>query len=123
MPVLIRLAPFFRIGGWLIAAIGVIGLVKSVGGLTLDYYLEAVDTFRAALGAPTDPTLAQVLDGLRQILQAAKPTLESAARTPPFSQILLGLGGILPQAAGSAFALGLGIVLHQFGARIQQGRL
>jgi hypothetical protein len=123
LPVLLRLAPAFRILGFLVAAFGVIGLVRNAGGLSLDSYLEAIDSFRGALGAPANPTWTELLDGLRQVLQAAKPTIESAVRTPPWNEMLAAAAAILPRAAGSVFAIVFGIMLHQFGARIEQGRL
>ena len=73
--------------------------------------------------ASADSNLDQAFDALRQALEAAKPAVEGAARTPPWDAILALLGRFLPGPTGSLATLGLGIVLHQFGAKITQRRL
>jgi hypothetical protein len=120
---LIRYAAFFRIAGWLLAALGVIGIVKGVGGATPNAYLEALDKFREMVPVSADSNLNQAFDALRQALEAAKPAVEGAARTPPWDAILALLGRFLPGPTGSLATLGLGIVLHQFGAKVTQRRL
>ncbi len=120
---LIRYAAFFRTAGWLLAALGVIGLVKSVGGSTPDTYLQALDKFREMLATSADPALNQAFDVLRQALEAAKPVVEDAARTPPWGAFLSLLGRFVPGPTGSVLTLGLGIILHQFGAKITHRRL
>jgi hypothetical protein len=40
------------------------------------------------------------------------------ANAHPWSAILLRLDGLIPGAAGSLAALGLGLLLHRFGAKI-----
>jgi hypothetical protein len=55
--ILIRSALLFRVAGWLIAALGVVGLAKSAGGSGADSVLDALDRFRATLGGSTDPGL------------------------------------------------------------------
>jgi hypothetical protein len=118
-----RYGPFFRFAGALIAAVGVIGLVRSLGGATADPYLDALRNFRQTLAASADAGLTQAFDALLQIAEAAKPAIEDAARKPPFDTILSAAGAIIPGRAGSLAALGFGIVLHQFGAKIVQRRL
>jgi peptidoglycan hydrolase-like protein with peptidoglycan-binding domain len=120
---LIRSAAFFRYAGWLLGALGVIGLVRSVGGATQDSYLEALDKLREMLASPVDPSLNQAFDTLRQALEAAKPAIEDAARTPPWDALLSLFGRLIPGPTGSLVTLGFGIVLHQFGAKSAQGRL
>ena len=114
---LVRYAAFFRYAGLLAGALGVAGLIKSVGGLTADSYLEALDRFRDMLGKSADPSLNQALDALRQVWEAAKPSLQDAAP----NAILSKLGRFLPGPVGSLVAAGLGIGLHRFGSKIQRG--
>ena len=117
---LVRYAAFFRYAGLLAGALGVAGLIKSVGGLTADSYLEALDRFREMLGKSADPNLNQALDALRQVWEAAKPSLQEGAAAP-FDAALSALGRFLPGPVGSLLAAALGIGLHRFGARIQRG--
>ena len=77
---LIGYAVFFRYAGWVLGALGVIGIVKSIGGSTPDAYLQALDKLRAMLAASAEPSLNQAFDVLRQALEAAKPAVEDAAR-------------------------------------------
>jgi hypothetical protein len=118
--ILIRFARPFRVAGWLIAALGVVGLARSAGGSGPVSVLDALDRFRATLGASADPALNAVFDFLRQGVAAAKPAIENFVGNPPWSTILLGLDDLIPGAAGSLVALGLGLVLHRFGAKLLQ---
>jgi hypothetical protein len=120
---LTRYGPFFRFAGALVAAVGVVGLVKSLGGSTADPYLDALRNFRQTLASSADPGLAQAFDAALQVLEAAKPSIENAARAPPFDAILAAAGAIVPGRTGSLVTLAAGTVLHQFGARIVQRRL
>jgi hypothetical protein len=120
---LLRYGPFLRFAGSLVAAIGVIGLVKSLGGSTADPYLDALRNFRDTLTGSADPGLAQAFDALVKVLEAAKPAVEDAAGKPPFDAILSAAGAIIPGRTGSLATLGLGIVLRQFGVKIVQRRL
>jgi hypothetical protein len=120
---LMRYGPFFRFAGALVAAVGVVGLVKSLGGSTADPYLDALRNFRQTIASSADPGLAQAFDAALQVLEAAKPGIENAARTPPFDAILSAAGVIIPGRTGSLVTLAVGIVLHQFGAKIAQRRL
>jgi hypothetical protein len=116
--ILTRSARPFRVAGWLIAALGVVGLARSAGGSRPDSYIDALDRFRATLGASADPALNAAFDFLRQAVAAARPAVEDFASKPPWSAIALGLDGLIPGAAGSIVALGLGLLLHRFGAKI-----
>ena len=118
-----RYGPFIRFAGALVAAVGVIGLVKSLGGATADPYLDALRNFRSTLASSADPALAQAFDAALQILEAAKPAIEDAARTPPLDAILSAAGAVIPGRNGSLALLIAGIVLRQFGVRIVHGRL
>jgi len=109
--------------GWLLGAVGVIGLVKSIGSASPDSYLEALDKFREMVPASADPGLNQVLDAVQQGLEAAKPAIEDAVRRPPFHGILSAAGRMVPGPIGSLVTLGLGIVIHRFGAKFTQRRL
>jgi hypothetical protein len=68
-----RYGPFLHFAGVPIAAVGVIGLVKSLGGATADPYLDALRNFRSTHASSADPALAQAFDAALQILEAAKP--------------------------------------------------
>jgi len=57
-------------------------------------------------------------DFLRQLVNAARPAVADFAGAPPWSTILLRLDGLIPGPAGSLVALGLGLLLHRFGAKI-----
>jgi hypothetical protein len=116
--ILTRFARPFRAAGWLIAALGVVGLAKSAGGSSPDSYLDALDRFRGTLGASADPALNAVFDFLRQVVNAVMPAVADFAGAPPWSTILLGLDSLIPGPAGSLVALGLGLLLHRFGAKI-----
>jgi len=116
--ILIQSALLFRVAGWLIAALGVVGLARSAGGSSADSVLDALDRFRAALGASADPGLNSVFDFLRQVVNAVRPAVADFAGAPPWSAILPGLDGLIPGPAGSLVALGLGLCLHRFGAKI-----
>jgi hypothetical protein len=116
--ILTRFARPFRAAGWLIAALGVVGLAKSAGGSSPDSYLDALDRFRGTLGASADPALNAVFDFLRQVVNAVRPAVADFAGAPPWSTILLGLDSLIPGPAGSLVALGLGLLLHRFGAKI-----
>ncbi len=116
--ILTRFALLFRVAGWLIAALGVIGLARSAGGSSPDLVLDALDRFRATLGASADPGLNSAFDFLRQTVAAVRPAVADFAGAPPWSAILLGLDGLIPGPAGSLVALGLGLLLHRFGAKI-----
>jgi hypothetical protein len=102
----------------MIAGLGVVGLAKSAGGSSPDAYLDALDRFRGTLGASADPALNAVFDFLRQVVNAVRPAVADFAGAPPWSTILLGLDSLIPGPAGSLVALGLGILLHRFGAKI-----
>jgi hypothetical protein len=116
--ILSRFARPFRVAGWLIAALGIVGLAKSAGGSSPDSYLDALDRFRGTLGASADPALNAVFDFLRQVVNAVRPAVADFAGAPPWSTILLGLDSLIPGPAGSLVALGLGLLLHRFGAKI-----
>jgi hypothetical protein len=116
--ILIRFALLCRVAGWLIAALGVIGLVKSAGGSGGNSYLDALDRFRASLGASADPGLNSAFDFLRQVVNAVRPAVADLAGAPSWSTILLGLDGLIPGPSGSLVALGLGLLLHRFGTKI-----
>jgi hypothetical protein len=116
--ILTRFGLLFRVVGWLIAALGVIGLAKSAGGSGADSVLDALDRFRATLGASADPGLNSAFDFLRQIVNAVRPAVADVAGAPPWSTILLGLDGLIPGPTGSLVALGLGLYLHRFGGKI-----
>ena len=79
---LVRHAAFFRYAGLLAGALGVAGLIKSVGGLTADSYLEALDRFREMLGKSADPNLNQALDALRQVWRRPNPPCKRAPLRP-----------------------------------------
>jgi hypothetical protein len=116
--ILTRFARPFRAAGWLIAALGVIGLAKSAGGSSPDAVLDALDRFRATLGASADPALNSAFDFLRQAMAAVRPVVADFAGAPPWSAILLALNELVPGPAGSLVALGLGLCLHRLGAKI-----
>jgi hypothetical protein len=116
--ILTRFARPFRAAGWLIAALGVIGLAKSAGGSSPDAVLDALDRFRATLGVSADPALNSAFDFLRQAVAAVRPVVADFAGAPPWSAILLALNELVPGPAGSLVALGLGLCLHRFGAKI-----
>ena len=116
--ILTRSALLFRVAGWLIAALGVVGLARSAGGSSPDSVLDALDRFRAMLGASAGPGINSAFDFLRQAVAAARPAVEGFAASPPWSAILLGLNGLIPGPMGSLVALGLGLLLHRFGAKI-----
>jgi hypothetical protein len=116
--ILTRLALLFRAAGWLIAALGVVGLARSAGGSGPDSVLDALDRFRATLGASADPGLNSAFDFLRQLVNALRPAVADLADAPPWSTILLGLDGLVPGGFGSLVALGVGLLLHRFGAKI-----
>jgi hypothetical protein len=116
--ILIRSALLFRVAGWLIAALGVTGLARSAGGSGPDSIFDALDRFRATLGGSADPGLNSAFDFLRQIVNAVGPAVADFAGAPPWSTILLGLDGLIPGPTGSLVALGLGLLLHRFGAKI-----
>jgi hypothetical protein len=116
--ILTRFARPFRAAGWLIAAVGVVGLARSAGGSSPDAVLDALDRFRAALRASAEPALNAVFDFLRQAVAAARPVVADLASAPPWSAILLRLDGLVPGPEGSLVALGLGLCLHRFGAKI-----
>jgi hypothetical protein len=123
--ILIRSALLFRVAGWLIAALGVIGLARSAGGSGPDSVLDALDRFRTTLGASPDPGLNSAFDSLRQVVNAVRPAVADFVGAPPWSAILLGLSGLVPGPVGSLVALGLGLYLHRFGAKIltPQGKI
>jgi hypothetical protein len=116
--ILIRSALLFRVVGWLIAALGVVGLARSAGGSGADSVVDALDRFRATLGGSADPGLNSAFDFLRQIVDAVRPLVADFAGAPPWNAILLGLDGLIPGPTGSLVALGLGLLLHRFGAKI-----
>jgi hypothetical protein len=116
--ILTRFGLLFRVAGWLIAALGVIGLARSAGDAGPDSVLDALDRFRAALGGSADPGLNSAFDFLRQIVGAVRPVVADFAAAPPWSTILLGLDGLIPGPSASLAALGLGLILHKFGAKI-----
>jgi hypothetical protein len=115
---LARFALLFRAAGWLIAALGVVGLARSASGSSLDSYLDALGRFRATLSASAEPALNAAFDLLRQAVAAARPVVADFAGAPPWSAILLRLDSLIPGPAGSLAALGLGLLLHRFGAKI-----
>jgi hypothetical protein len=51
-------------------------------------------------------------------VNAVSPAVADFAGAPPWSTILLGLDSLIPGPAGSLVALGLGLCLHRFGAKI-----
>jgi hypothetical protein len=108
--ILTRFGLLFRFAGWLIAALGVVGLARSAGGSSPDAILDALDRFRATLGASADPALNTAFDFLRQAAAAARPVVADFAGAPPWSAILLGLNGLIPGPAGSLLALPWGFV-------------
>jgi hypothetical protein len=116
--ILTRFARPFRVAGWLIAALGVIGLARSAGGSGPDSVLDALDRFRATLSTSADPGLNAAFDFLRQIVNAVRPAVADFAGAPPWSTILVGLDGLIPGPTGSLVALGFGLLLHRFGAKI-----
>ena len=116
--ILTRFARPFRAAGWLVAALGVVGLARSAGGSSADSVLDALDRFRATLRASADPGLNSAFDFLRQAVAAVRPVVADVASAPPWSAILLGLDGLIPGALGSLVALGVGLCLHRFGAKI-----
>jgi hypothetical protein len=120
--ILTRFAHPFRVAGWLIAALGIIGLAKSADGSGPDSVLDALDRFRAALGASAEPTLNAAFDLLRQFGTAASSVVDDFAGAPPWSAILHGLDGLIPGPVGSLVALGFGILLHRLGAKIVKTR-
>ena len=121
-PGLVRYGAYVRAAGWLVAALGVVGLVKSLGGSSSDDYVQGLDRFRDMLGGSADPSVNQVFEIMKQVLAAAKPTIDSAARSAPVGAILAAIGDILPGAAASTAALAAGVALHQIGARIVRGQ-
>jgi hypothetical protein len=108
----------FRVAGWLIAALGGVGLARSAGGSGPDSVVDALDRFHATLGASADPALNHPFDFLRQAVAAARPAVEDVAGNPPWRAILLGLESRIPGPIGSLVALGRGLLLHRFGAKI-----
>jgi hypothetical protein len=120
--ILTRFALLFRVAGWLIAALGVVGLARSAGGSSADSVLDALDRFRATLGASADPGLNSAFDVLRQIVAAVRPVVADFAGAPPWSAILPRLEGLIPGALGSLVAIGFGILLHRFSATILRPR-
>jgi hypothetical protein len=116
--ILTRFALVFRVAGWLIAALGIVGLARSAGGSSADSVLDALDRFRATLGASADPGINAAFDFLRQIVAAVRPVAADFAGSQPWSAILLRLDGLVPGPVGSLVALGFGILLHRFGAKI-----
>jgi hypothetical protein len=120
--ILTRFALLFRVAGWLIAALGIVGLARSAGGSSADSVLDALDRFRATLGASADPGINAAFDFLRQIMAAVRPVVAEFAGAPPWSAILLWLDGLVPGPVGSLVALGFGILLHRFGATILRPR-
>ena len=120
--ILIRLALLFRFAGWLIAALGVTGLAGSAGGSGPDSVLDALDRFRATLGASADPGLNASFDFLRQAVASLRPVVTDIAGAPPWSTILQGLNGLIPGPAGSLVALGLAVLLRRFGGKILRPR-
>jgi hypothetical protein len=70
------------------------------------------------LGASAHPGINSAFDFLRQAVAAMRAALEGFAGSPPWSAILLGLNGLIPGPMGSLVALGLGLLLHPFGAKI-----
>ena len=56
---LMRYGPFLRLAGSLVAAVGVIGLVRSLGGSTADPYLDALRNFRQTVASSADPGTAR----------------------------------------------------------------
>ncbi len=121
-PGLVRYGAYVRAAGWLVAALGVVGLVKSLGGASSDDYVQGLDRFRDMLGGSADPSVNQIFEVLKQVLAAAKPAIDSAARSAPVGAILAAIGDILPGATASTAALAVGVVLHQIGARIVRGQ-
>jgi hypothetical protein len=116
--VLTRFARPFRVAGWLIAALGVIGLARSAGGSNPDAVLDGLDRFRATLSASAEPGLNAAFDFIRQAVAAGRPVVADFAGAPPWSAIQLALDGLVPGPAGSLVALGLCLLLHRFGAKI-----
>jgi hypothetical protein len=116
--ILTRFAVLFRAAGWLIAALGVVGLARSAGGSSPDAVLDALDRFRAALGASAEPALNAVFDFLRQAVAAVRSVVADLASAPLWSAILLRLDSLIPGPEGSLVALGLGLCLHRFGSKI-----
>jgi hypothetical protein len=116
--ILTRFGLLFRVVGWLIAALGIVGLARSAGGSSPDAVLDALDRFRATLGGSADPGLNSAFDFVRQVVNAVRPAVANFAGAPPWSTILLGLDGLIPGPTGSLAALGMGLILHRFGAKI-----
>jgi hypothetical protein len=100
----------FRVVGWFIAALGVVGLARSAGGSGADSVLDALDRFRATLGGSADPALNSAFDFLHQVVNAVRPVVADFASAPPWSAILLGLSALVPGPAGSLVALDWGFV-------------
>jgi hypothetical protein len=94
--ILIRSALLFRVAGWLIAALGVVGLARSAGGSGPDSVLDALDRFRAILGASAEPALNAVFDFLRQAVAAVRPAVEDFAGKPPGARFYSGSTASLP---------------------------
>jgi hypothetical protein len=98
--ILTRFARPFRVAGWLIAALGVVGLAKSAGGSSADSYIDALDRFRATLGASAEPGLNAAFDFLRQAVAGLRPVVADVVGASPRSAILLGLEGLIPGRFG-----------------------
>jgi hypothetical protein len=94
--VLIRSALLFRVAGWLIAAFGVIGLARSAGDSGPDTVLDALDRFRATLGASADPPLNAAFDFLRQAVAAAWPVVADFADPLPGARSCSGSAASFP---------------------------
>ena len=117
--ILTRSALLFRVAGWLIAALGVVGLARSAGGSGPDSVLDALDRFRATLGASADP-------GTQFRIRLPSPDcgggagLPSRTSPPPLhgARSCSGSTASFRAPLGSLVALGLGLLLHRFGAKI-----
>jgi hypothetical protein len=101
--ILTRFAVLFRAAGWLIAALGVIGLARSASSSRRTRFSTL--------------SIGVAFDFLRQVVNAARPAVADFAGAPPWGTILLGLDSLIPRPAGSLIALGLGLCLHRFGAK------
>jgi hypothetical protein len=94
--ILTRFAHPFRVAGWLIAALGIIGLAKSADGSGPDSVLDALDRFRAALGASAEPTLNAAFDLLRQFGTAASSVVDDFAGALPGARSCTGSTASFP---------------------------